>query len=243
MPDKLVATNSRETLGDSRLTRLGMVFSAAWISALSIYAFNVWENFLAMTPDGFATFLAGAFSPLALGWVVLGFLQQGHELRQNAEALRLQSEELRNSVEQQRDLVEVTREQLHAELARSAHDRDELARVSNPQFRFTEGGHMTSDGMMQKDFTLVNVGVTCTDVLVLFEPLGLRRSFVTLPTGHPEQIRVTGRMGEFVPQTVMITYLNSRQLPGSAVFQIPVEDIAGYGLVLASPRATDISTA
>jgi len=64
-----------------------------------------------MKPDEFATFLAGVFGPLAFLWLVLGFFQQGAELRHSADALWLQGQELQNSVEQQRNLVEVTREQ------------------------------------------------------------------------------------------------------------------------------------
>lgn len=50
-------------------------------------------------------FLAGAFGPVAILWLVLGFFQQGIELRQGTDALRLQAKELSNSVEQQIELV------------------------------------------------------------------------------------------------------------------------------------------
>lgn len=63
-------------------------------------------------------FLAGAFGPLAILWLVLGFFQQGIELRQGSKALNLRAEELRNSVEAQRELVSVTREQVNAEFER-----------------------------------------------------------------------------------------------------------------------------
>jgi hypothetical protein len=50
-------------------------------------------------------FLAGAFGPLAILWLVLGFFQQGIELRQGTDALRLQAKELNNSVAQQSEMV------------------------------------------------------------------------------------------------------------------------------------------
>jgi hypothetical protein len=50
-------------------------------------------------------FLAGAFGPLAILWLVLGFFQQGIELRQGTDALRLQAKELNNSVAQQCEMV------------------------------------------------------------------------------------------------------------------------------------------
>lgn len=58
------------------------------------------------------------FAPLAFGWLVLGFLQQGKELRMSNEelqnsvnALKLQADELRNSVEQQKIMSGVAKSQ------------------------------------------------------------------------------------------------------------------------------------
>jgi len=64
-----------------------MVGSAIYISGMATYAIiqrgPVWE----MAPNAFADFLAGTFAPLAFLWLVLGFLQQGEELRNSGEAL------------------------------------------------------------------------------------------------------------------------------------------------------------
>ncbi|EPM4252826.1 hypothetical protein ACTLOY_001269 [Enterobacter hormaechei] len=60
----------------------------------------------------FGDFLAGAFSPVAFLWLVLGYLQQQKELQQNTKALELQALELKNSVDQYREMVSVAREQL-----------------------------------------------------------------------------------------------------------------------------------
>ena len=60
-------------------------------------------------------FLTGVFGPLALLWLILGFLQQGIELRQTRETLALQTEELRLSVQQQRQMVEVAQRQFESE--------------------------------------------------------------------------------------------------------------------------------
>ena len=53
----------------------------------------------------FGDFLAGAFSPVAFFWLVLGYLQQQKELQQNTKALELQALELKNSVDQYREMV------------------------------------------------------------------------------------------------------------------------------------------
>ena len=47
-----------------------------------------------MYPNELGDFLAGASAPLAFLWLVLGYFQQGEELRQNTQALTLQTEEM-----------------------------------------------------------------------------------------------------------------------------------------------------
>lgn len=48
---------------------------------------------------------AGVFGPVAFLWLVLGYLQQGRELKLSSEALQLQAKELNNSVIQQCEMV------------------------------------------------------------------------------------------------------------------------------------------
>jgi hypothetical protein len=48
---------------------------------------------------------AGVFGPLAFLWLILGYLQQGKELRASTDALKLQAQELNNSVTQQEMMV------------------------------------------------------------------------------------------------------------------------------------------
>ncbi|KAF0812778.1 hypothetical protein IGB42_02621 [Andreprevotia sp. IGB-42] len=55
--------------------------------------------------------LAGFFSPLAFLWLVIGYRQQGEELKLNSDALLLQAEELRHQVQTARELLEHERKQ------------------------------------------------------------------------------------------------------------------------------------
>lgn len=50
-------------------------------------------------------YLAGAFSPLAFLWLIMGYQQQGEELKQNTKTLELQVKELKNSVKEQKNSV------------------------------------------------------------------------------------------------------------------------------------------
>jgi hypothetical protein len=101
-----------------RLHWVGFFISAVYLLGVFVLVYGRWGWLLSASLNDIGDFLAGVFGPLALLWVVLGFLQQGDELRLSSEALMLQAEELRNSVEQQTALVDVSKKQFHAETTR-----------------------------------------------------------------------------------------------------------------------------
>jgi hypothetical protein len=107
----------------SWLTRVGIVGTKLYLilimAALPSMASLGWIKIAALELNEVGDFLAGLFGPLAIFWIVLGFFQQGKELKNSVETLKLQARELAASVEQQKELVQVTREQL-------AHERDVL---------------------------------------------------------------------------------------------------------------------
>lgn len=90
----------------------------AWLTVLYLLGMATlvairWEDFCAMKLNEIGDFLAGSFGPVAFLWLVLGYLQQGRELRLNSEALNLQAEELANSVAQQKEIAEATKTQVN----------------------------------------------------------------------------------------------------------------------------------
>ncbi|QJE97995.1 hypothetical protein [Luteolibacter luteus] len=84
----------------------GIVWLRGWPNAAH------WRE---MAPNTFGDAVAGTAGPLALLWVVLGFLQQGKELRQSGEALRMQADELQAAVDQHKEMVKATRDSLDFE--------------------------------------------------------------------------------------------------------------------------------
>lgn len=80
-------------------------------------------------------FLAGVFGPLALLWLILGFFQQGIELRQTQSALHLQAEELKASAQQQRELVSVTRQQFEDDRLAREREFQRIRPTIRPTFR------------------------------------------------------------------------------------------------------------
>lgn len=205
------------------LTSLGLVLTAAYLLGVFLYWRTGVDDLLALQPNAFGDFLAGTFAPLAFLWLVLGFLQQGDELRYSADALWLQSKELQNSVEQQRELVKVTREELELQSAVLREQRDELARNAQPILKLTAGMNMGSgeEGSRLYEFPMINFGRPCTDVSLFIGESGkpISRKAV-LGTGDRIDFRLKLPVNETESFTVVARYLDSRLIQGTRSFTI-----------------------
>jgi len=98
-----------------RLTKtvFGLIATFLYIGAIFVirYPFNL-ETLRSMPINTLGDALTGIVGPLALMWLVLGYFQQGEELRQNGKALEMQAEELKNAVEQHAAMATATQEQV-----------------------------------------------------------------------------------------------------------------------------------
>lgn len=167
---------------DKRLF-IGIALTTAWIGVAG------WTLMTQAHPDKlneWGDFIAGFSAPLAFFWLVLGYLQQGQELKNNTEmlrlqaeelkhstdALRLQAEELKNSVEQQTQLVAVTREQIKMESDALAEERQIRRRAALPKFVCTHGESFETINGVHFRFGVRNVGPTATDVEIRQSNLG-----------------------------------------------------------------------
>lgn len=148
-----------------KLTLLGGAGTLAYLCWLGSYGWA--HKVLSLPPAELGSFLGGAVGPLAFVWLVLGFFQQGIELRHSARALWLQSEELRNSVEQQKALVDVSREQLEHEKSERIRLEEEAERFAAPSIGVQSNGSLHSDGRRQYTFMMVNVGAAVTSVRLM----------------------------------------------------------------------------
>ncbi|MEZ2724102.1 hypothetical protein ACBQ21_08900 [Pseudomonas putida] len=82
------------------------LLTSFYLSLFLLILLARWSELFGLPLNELGDFAAGVFAPLAFLWLVLGYKQQGNELRQGTEALRLQAAELRSSVEQQSLLVD-----------------------------------------------------------------------------------------------------------------------------------------
>jgi len=97
-----------------RLELWGAIGTAIYLIAIGLTVLVKFQEFKELELNELGDFLAGAFGPIAFLWLVLGFLQQGRELKLSTDALRLQAEELKNSVEQQTRMADAAVRQIDA---------------------------------------------------------------------------------------------------------------------------------
>ncbi|MBT9462528.1 hypothetical protein [Hydrogenophaga sp.] len=145
---------------------IGMLVTIAYVVALAIYAYVQRDPVMKMTPNELGDALAGAASPLAFLWLVLGYLQQGEELRQNTTALNLQVKELQASVDQQRALVETTQRQHEFELAREEERRRATFLSNQPVFDVQLAGGLVHHGKDLFYLTMTNMGRLCSRLAI-----------------------------------------------------------------------------
>lgn len=110
----------------------GICGTVLYLGSVATLTFINWSSFSRLEPNAWGDFLAGTFGPLALAWLVLGFFQQGRELKNSVATLELQAEELANSVEQQKELVAVSREAIAFEIDKLKSENERSAKSLVP---------------------------------------------------------------------------------------------------------------
>ncbi|WP_338459549.1 hypothetical protein [Pseudomonas sp. TE3-3-F2023] len=162
-------------------------------------------------------FMAGVFSPLAFLWLVLGFVQQGFELRISSDALILQAKELKASVEQQTELAIATKKSLmYQQLS------------LEPVFHLKFGGlseEFDESGRCEIcSFTLSNVGAICEQVVVYVIGASSMPSavfnFAIMERNSASSFNVVDIIGEEEKWEFMIRYMKSDGQYGSQYFEV-----------------------
>jgi hypothetical protein len=208
--------------------RFGVGVSVVWLGVMAYVAFRTPEIASAMKPNEWGDFFAGFFAPLAFLWLVLGYLQQGEELRLSSKALQLQADELRNSVEQQRELVDVTRQQVQHEKQLATVARKQRLESLKPKFFFSPGGASFSGDRSEHVFMLSNGGGTVYNVLakIAFGDADDRMLW-NIPaffpeTSHPTTFAYEGPVD--FPKRINITYTDADGNVGAAAFVVEQDD-------------------
>lgn len=201
---------------------LGIVLTVLW---LSFAAYLTVTQKRPTELNAWGDFFAGFFAPLAFLWLVLGYMQQGEELRHSTEALKLQAEELRASVVQQSELVAVSREQMKQELNSLEEERERRRDAARPKFVPQHSSTIRSGSEIEFKFKVINVGNTATKLRIQFAPpLGQlsHHNLALAPNG--EVINLAFKKAENVTSIATLNYIDADGLPGSATFTLMIED-------------------
>ncbi|WP_448144573.1 hypothetical protein [Pseudomonas silesiensis] len=147
---------------------IGTIFYLSVISLIVAFRF---KHFIDLELNELGDFLAGVFGPVAFLWLVLGFLQQGRELKIGSKALQLQAAELRRSVEQQSIIASSTLEQIQSQKAMFKLQAQEVARKLAATFSITGSGEIEHEGgLIHSAFIVKNVGKDAASVFMEFDP-------------------------------------------------------------------------
>ena len=200
-----------------KLAAIGIVSTAAYFALLAFVFWGRAGDILRMEPNEVGDFLAGAFVPLAILWLILGFFQQGVELRLNTEALKLQAEELRNSVEQQRRYAEAAKVQTDTALDSLAYQQNRDRTSAWPRLQLQSSYAEGAGQYRLLRMVFFNSGLDAHRVEVTCSPIGLAidphtSSFSWWRSGETQ--RVTARleglgMGDDFSGAIFLSYYDN----------------------------------
>lgn len=155
------------------MVEIGTAITSVYLFAMFVLVCARSGQVLTMPLNEVGDFLAGAFGPVAFLWLVLGFLQQGEELKQGTKALLLQAEELKNSVEQQSIMATAATQQIEAQRAAMQLQLDEADRQHRANFTFvssSRSGNGTPKSQVTTGLEVSCMGADAYDVEITFEP-------------------------------------------------------------------------
>lgn len=204
---------------------IGISASTLWALCIIIYIIFTPVNILNIAPNELGDFLAGALGPLGILWIVLGFWQQGDELRNSVKALNLQSDELRASVDQQKQLVSITREQAQAEIEALHEERAARRRASHPNFALTSGGGSTSRDTIKTYVTITNVGASVGEVVITSLSEGkVLRKWPLVSREFQDRFELERMRGKAYSADFAITYAAPEGGVGAQVFRFSADN-------------------
>ncbi|KRC36362.1 hypothetical protein ASE28_02225 [Acidovorax sp. Root219] len=219
------------------MTALGIAGSVAYLFFLNWLVNGKWGALRA--PDvklnELGDFLAGAFGPLAIWWLVLGYFQQGRELKINSDALLLQLQELENSVQQQGRLVGITQDQytldtkvFDANQAAAKLAADNRTRQAQPVFKFKSDGYdrMPDNRKHIHKLRVTNIGHACSDLTIYTDSLFIPHSpenvdHLDRTQGFSMQFVIDHDEGETSEMT--FTFVDGEQNLGSQKFTVDMQ--------------------
>lgn len=170
----------KRTWLDANAKRLPGLVTVVWLcvilgyGAFRWYAVGGWPS-----PNTVGDFLAGAFSPVAFLWLILGYRQQGEELAFNTNALRDQAQELKQSVLAQESLAAAMREQNEITERHASAESLRRKRQGQPAFEIALTALQRQDhDFFVARFTFTNRGAPCAGLFITVADNGVASTYV-----------------------------------------------------------------
>ena len=128
-----------------RLTVIGIAATTLWCAIITIMVCSRLTEFVHLPLNAIGDFFSGLSAPLALIWLVVGYFQQGEELRLNTEALHAQQEELRRQVEETAQLAKNAERQAASSeqialISKTEHERQQQKEMKEAEPIFVADG-------------------------------------------------------------------------------------------------------
>ncbi len=180
-----------------KLTAWGFVLTGVWILFIASLIYH-YRSSTSLTLNEIGDFLAGAISPLAFFWLVIGYFQHGEEIRRNTKAVDSQQKELGRQVKETALLVKHSERQAQAaetlaEVETSSKERAILQEETEalPDFHFCGGGVQSTPGGGYNIVTeILNRGAVAGGVELSHD----NRFIITLVVGDIWEYQKTGNI-------------------------------------------------
>lgn len=188
--------------------------TAVYIGGAIMVMATRFDELITLELNAIGDFSAGVFGPVAFLWLVLGYIQQGRELKISSTALQMQTAELKASVEQQTALAMAQRESLR---------QNEFTFEPILELKYLGGQFIEGD--YYDELLLVNHGSYCDNVVVKLNEGAREKSSYTLDFVYKDISRgffLDGVDGMYQRFEIEITYRKLSNVEGCQVFNMAV---------------------
>lgn len=217
------------------MTLFGIITTVLYVALVVFLRWSSLPELHTMPLNEFGDFFAGVFGPLMLFWLILGYVQQQVELRQNTKALELQSDELRKSVDQHRDLVKATKLQVETERKSLEMETAKALKETQPAFSIVAAGAASKQAIkVAYRIILENKGQTASGVVVKTEPnikqINARKMLPYLGAGGSMELVWDTAESGGAPERLklMITCKDARAQDYAETFEFRLDDELQY---------------
>jgi hypothetical protein len=224
MADQIVAISEAEALVAPKEStwrnKLGIRLTIGYLLLVAVWILWDWPEIVKLDPNEVGDMLAGVFAPLAFLWLVLGFFQQGDELRNNVQALLLQAKELNASVIHQGVIAEATQQQVEQDRERREEERQDAIRAAQPLLivRALDDSDQLPDGMRRVYIEITNKGANCSKLLVALHPEGTIMERPVFPNEYSVTIPVVVSESESRHTVLTLSYEDRRGAAGKKIY-------------------------